>query len=92
MVESGGLENRCGRKPTVGSNPTSSAMNHSRLHICGSCPIPERSEWYRANARVHGKPPKDLYDFMRSALNIPLSLKGTFLINYLKKKLFLCNI
>lgn len=26
MVERGGLENRCGRKPTVGSNPTLSAI------------------------------------------------------------------
>ncbi len=31
MVEGGGLENRCTRKGTVGSNPTSSANSFSHL-------------------------------------------------------------
>ncbi len=30
MVEGGGLENRCRVKPTVGSNPTSSASTNSK--------------------------------------------------------------
>ena len=45
MVESGGLENRCTRKGTVGSNPTLSAMRFAiadlRLPISGSQPARE---------------------------------------------------
>ena len=34
MDESDGLENRCGRKVTVGSNPTSSAVvEHTTPHL-----------------------------------------------------------
>ncbi len=32
MVERGGLENRCGRKVTVGSNPTLSANNYLKFN------------------------------------------------------------
>ena len=42
MVESGGLENRCARKGTVGSNPTSSA-SYTNSHPRGACRIPEGS-------------------------------------------------
>ena len=34
MVERGGLENRCARERTVGSNPTPSANFKSQLSVC----------------------------------------------------------
>ena len=34
VVEGGGLENRCTRKGTVGSNPTSSAKSYNHLADC----------------------------------------------------------
>ena len=42
MVEGGGLENRCTRKGTVGSNPTSSARSLYTEVL--SCPIPQSSQ------------------------------------------------
>ena len=35
VAESGGLENRCTRKGTVGSNPTLSAMNYLENLLSG---------------------------------------------------------
>ena len=45
MDESDGLENRCGRKATVGSNPTSSAHGRNNNVFPSHCPILMFDRW-----------------------------------------------
>ena len=53
MVERGGLENRCGRLVTVGSNPTLSASRNEADSLVvkelASLPAGEMAEWSKAH-------------------------------------------
>ncbi len=59
MDESDGLENRCGRKATVGSNPTSSAIDtFTRLSLVAR----ERYESEPTSTRVSREGESNGYD------------------------------
>ena len=58
MVESDGLENRCGACVTVGSNPTLSAINASKTVVALASPwVLPHSAGSRPGGRIPPSPP-----------------------------------